>query len=418
MKYRVSVVLLFFATIGQGYAQKLREKVGSNPTIIDVSAVLEVESTTEGFLPPRMTQAQMKGIITPPTGLLVYCTNCSPAGLHMYNGTVWVGLCSGGGMAANCGGDGFIGSYINDFALSSTTFSITLTNYSFATTTINFAASDLGLSGVAGLSVGAPTPSSVTLNSGQSQQVSYPITGTPTSAGTLTGIWSNLSLTCFDTQEVKPTPCGTYTTTVPPVFLEFQCHNLGANESANPFTPSWQLNGAYIQWGKRGPTASWQGAANDGASGFAAAPIGNTSSEANDGEVKNWTSSIASDGSWYVEQANPKKTGNDPCPAGYRVPTKNEWVSITNWSDVGTDWSSKVDNYTTGKMAGKYLYLPAAGSRNSLDGVLNNRGLLGLYWSSTEYGTYAHSLHFTKGGVIPDFVTGRIIGLSVRCVVE
>jgi hypothetical protein len=29
----------------------------------------------------------------------------------------------------------------------------------------------------------------------------------------------------------------------------FMCHNLEAGESADPFTPSYKLNGAYYQWG-------------------------------------------------------------------------------------------------------------------------------------------------------------------------
>lgn len=39
---------------------------------IDGSAFLEIESTTKGFLPPRMTSAQRDAIATPATGLMVY----------------------------------------------------------------------------------------------------------------------------------------------------------------------------------------------------------------------------------------------------------------------------------------------------------------------------------------------------------
>ena len=44
------------------------------------SAVLEVNSTTQGFLPPRMTMAQRNAINTPASGLVVWCKNCGPVG--------------------------------------------------------------------------------------------------------------------------------------------------------------------------------------------------------------------------------------------------------------------------------------------------------------------------------------------------
>ena len=51
------------------------------------SAVLEISSTIQGFLPPRMTNAQMLAIATPAAGLVVYdTTNNKHCG---YNGTAW-----------------------------------------------------------------------------------------------------------------------------------------------------------------------------------------------------------------------------------------------------------------------------------------------------------------------------------------
>ncbi len=48
--------------------------------------MLDVHSTTKGFLAPRMTAAQ-KGLITSPaTGLLIYQTDAS-AGFYYNNGT-------------------------------------------------------------------------------------------------------------------------------------------------------------------------------------------------------------------------------------------------------------------------------------------------------------------------------------------
>ena len=51
------------------------------------SAVLEVSSTTKGFLPPRMTTTQKNAIATPASGLVVYDTTTNK--LACYNGTTW-----------------------------------------------------------------------------------------------------------------------------------------------------------------------------------------------------------------------------------------------------------------------------------------------------------------------------------------
>jgi len=60
------------------------------------SAVLEVSSTTQGFLPPRMTYAQKTAIVSPPQGLMIYCTNCGTNGEPEYfNGTSWVNMAGG-----------------------------------------------------------------------------------------------------------------------------------------------------------------------------------------------------------------------------------------------------------------------------------------------------------------------------------
>jgi len=64
-----TLVLALFAT-----ATFAQVKVGNNPTTINASAVLEVESTTKGFLPPRMTQVQRDAIASPAQGLVIYNT--------------------------------------------------------------------------------------------------------------------------------------------------------------------------------------------------------------------------------------------------------------------------------------------------------------------------------------------------------
>jgi hypothetical protein len=54
------------------------------------SAQLQVDSTSRGFLPPRMTTAQKNAISTPATGLMVFDTDLvRPC---FFNGATWVTL--------------------------------------------------------------------------------------------------------------------------------------------------------------------------------------------------------------------------------------------------------------------------------------------------------------------------------------
>jgi nitrogen fixation protein len=52
------------------------------------SAQFQVDSTTRGFLPPRMTNAQRLAIATPAVGLIVYCTD-AVEGLYVNKSTGW-----------------------------------------------------------------------------------------------------------------------------------------------------------------------------------------------------------------------------------------------------------------------------------------------------------------------------------------
>jgi hypothetical protein len=60
-----------------------------------VSARLQINSTTQGFLPPRMTTAQRDAITSPATGLQIY--NTSTNANNYYDGTAWVAAGGGGG---------------------------------------------------------------------------------------------------------------------------------------------------------------------------------------------------------------------------------------------------------------------------------------------------------------------------------
>lgn len=74
-----------------------QNNVGINTSSPDMSAALDVSSTTQGMLIPRMTKTQrdaintVGGISMPANGLLIYQIDNTP-GFYFYNGTQWVTL--------------------------------------------------------------------------------------------------------------------------------------------------------------------------------------------------------------------------------------------------------------------------------------------------------------------------------------
>jgi hypothetical protein len=62
--------------------------IGQSTATTNASSILTCVSTTKGFLPPRMTNAQRGLITTPAVGLMVYCTD-AVEGLYVYKSTGW-----------------------------------------------------------------------------------------------------------------------------------------------------------------------------------------------------------------------------------------------------------------------------------------------------------------------------------------
>ena len=122
--------------------------------------------------------------------------------------------------------------------------------------------------------------------------------------------------------------------------------------------------------------------------------------------VEGWDTSLPTGTKWYAE--------NDPCPKGWRVPTREELRLLRN---ADSEWATK--NAVNGRLAGTapyQIFLPASGWRCGNDGALYAVGVLGIYWSSTQCGS-AHAGHLWFGC---DFVNvydfWRQVGSSVRCV--
>ncbi|SIR03763.1 hypothetical protein SAMN05880574_1631, partial [Chryseobacterium sp. RU37D] len=90
-----------------------------------------------------------------------------------------------------------------------------------------------------------------TLNAGTlangSGSLTYTISGTPSSSGTANFTVNFGGQSCTFNVNVGAAKCGAYI--APGQWKDFMCHNLGADVSADPFTPSASIQGAKYQWG-------------------------------------------------------------------------------------------------------------------------------------------------------------------------
>jgi uncharacterized protein (TIGR02145 family) len=198
----------------------------------------------------------------------------------------------------------------------------------------------------------------------------------------------------------------------------FMCHNLGADQNADPFTPAAAINGDYYQWGYKYPSAT-----RDAILGTPTTAAGNTYPSG-----KTWNSTTPTPG-YYGNDTNGTdvkvKSVSDPCPAGYRVPSYAEWEGVRNnelnprtSKGSWTTSTSSTTNYS-GHMFGPALFLPAAGGRYTSTGSLYSRGYYGFYWSTRKTSSTgnAYFMYFDSSGTgYNDFT--RSYGQSVRCITE
>jgi len=77
--------MLLAAVVAQAQTGGVRVGTAGPP---DASAALDVDATTKGFLPPRLTQAQRDAIAAPAAGLTVF--NTSTNQLNVWDGVRWV----------------------------------------------------------------------------------------------------------------------------------------------------------------------------------------------------------------------------------------------------------------------------------------------------------------------------------------
>ncbi len=94
IKYQsIFTLVLAWIVATSTYAQ-----VSIGTTTPESSAMLELSSTSQGFLPPRLTYDQRLNIPTTPiaTGLMIWCSDCGHDGqIQVFNGQIWTNMAGG-----------------------------------------------------------------------------------------------------------------------------------------------------------------------------------------------------------------------------------------------------------------------------------------------------------------------------------
>lgn len=73
-------LVLLIACLSLLFGASAQVSINSDGSQPNPSAMLDVKSTTKGFLPPRMTRAEINAIVSPVNGLMVFCADCESGG--------------------------------------------------------------------------------------------------------------------------------------------------------------------------------------------------------------------------------------------------------------------------------------------------------------------------------------------------
>ena len=130
------------------------------------------------------------------------------------------------------------------------------------------------------------------------------------------------------------------------------------------------------------------------------------------GDLTDWDNTASKSNTW--------ERANDPSPAGYHVPTKDEISSLLNIDKVNNEWVTQngvVGRKFTDKATGNSIFLPAVSYLDS-NGALGSANL-GYYWSSSLNETNdGYNLYFLENNAASRGYSSRSWGLPIRSVAE
>jgi hypothetical protein len=316
----------------------------------DNSAILDISSTSQGLLIPRMTTTQRNNISSPATSLLIFntTTNCFEA----YVNNLWYSVYCPPACNPPSSPIAGINSPSQTQIIWNWNFVSGATGFKWNTTNIYATANDNGTST-------NYIQSGLTCNTSNTLYIwSYNSCGNSSST-TLIQKTSNCWTNCGNDLVITHTAGSvapisrtvTYGTLLTNISGSNECwitQNLGAVHQATSGTDTTDAAAGWY----------WQFDAQQGYD--------------NNGKIlipSNWSASYGSDGSWIIE--------NDPCNlllgTGWRIPT------YTEWNNTMSGWNGSSYAYAS------VLKVHAAGGMNQINGALMGRGISGYYYSSMQY---------------------------------
>jgi hypothetical protein len=352
------------------------------------ASLVEMSSTTRGFLPPRMTYLQRSALLNPPSGLMVFCSDCNQDGtgvVCIYEGGNWKTI----PLTCMVPASPPAGSNVQTSGQIIWNWSTTpiANGYKWHTSNNFAAATQMG-------TVTTKTETGLTPGNSYTRYVwAYNACGNsePT-------ILTGQAMTCGSTFTVvhvagsiapvnKTVTYGTATNIPGEVLKCWITRNLGASQQAITMDDNSEAAAGWY----------WQFNRVQGYKHTGGSRTPNTA----------WITNITEDSDWT--------TPNDPCNlllgSAWRVPTASEWTNVDN-AGGWTNWNMTFNST---------LKLHAAGYiRNDNNAFLIDGGINGSIWSSTQFDSFLiRVMYFGTGfSLVSNFSFGRGNGLSVRCLRE
>ena len=409
-------------------------QVGVGTTTPDASAALEIESTTKGFLPPRMDTAARNAIVSPKAGLVIYNTTAN--GLQWFNGTDWYDARSNStenpslilGNTPSYQGTSVIDAtgigYNGEAVPAASTITVQLTNNAAIEQTYELSATHAGtglIYSASGTIAASPTTVAVILTHNavvmpdlESGVLTMPLFG----ASTILNLVPRI--------DIKSIPASA--TTITDVEYGTQTwmdRNLGARRVGTAYNDAFSHGNLY-QWGR--PADGHEITVRNGTDFLVARLLadanapGALAASATPGyddfiiptsSPNDWLENPAASG----ENTLWATTNQGPCPTGYHVPSNDEWdyadtydggTATNGGSTVG--WDTYIEAYDSD------LKLPANGLVTlAAPTVTTYTGVNSYYWGSSvvESKSTRISLHATKSRITAGL---RYYGYGVRCI--
>ncbi|MDY3318934.1 FISUMP domain-containing protein [Riemerella anatipestifer] len=198
-----------------------------------------------------------------------------------------------------------------------------------------------------------------------------------------------------------------------------------SNPTADQIKKDWRAYGSLFQW-QRNPDGheliNWY-SSGSGVPKYNIRTTTLSSSWTNPGHNNFIVGNVSSNFSWVTNTLNidtanknlwQSGQSNNPCPAGYHVPTNDEQIALHNaitGQNLGNSFSSSSAMWNE-----QVLRLPASGIRFANNAIIFLGGFYNRLWSSEPSNSYSsRNLWFNEGNSYAGGSFSRANGFSVRC---